>query len=669
MAQFIYKHRRGTTEKWQAATSIIPYDGELIIEERTDGTFEIKVGDGVHNFNDLPYISKEEIVKSDLAQALKDELDGKATKQYVDDAIEAIPTPDVSGQINAHNTSSTAHSDIRTAIGKKLDTSAVTGDLLTHNAAEFATAEHDHAIADVTGLQSELDGKQAKGNYVTAVTGKGLSTNDFTTAEKEKLAGIAVGANNYTYTLPAAGTDLGGVKTGGDVTINAGVITVSDDSHNHTFATVTGLQAALDGKQAKGSYAAADHNHDDVYSKIGHKHTKSEITDFPTSMTPTAHNQASNTINAMTGYSKPSSTSAIAATDSLNAAIGKLETALDGKQASGSYSTTGHKHTKSEITDFPTNATTSTDGLMSSTDKEHLDTLAALLEGEDSTIDTITEVLKAFENAPEGTNIANALAGKVDKVSGKGLSTNDLTAPLKSNYDAAYTHSQATHARTDATKVEASSTNGQIKINGTETTVYVHPTGTNPHGTTKSDVGLGNVGNFKAVSTVASQGLTDTEKSNARANIGAGTSSLTIGTSDTTAAAGNHTHSYIPLAGGSLNDSATLKFTTYGTRTVTVSGNSIDADMSADTGTWAGNFATLKHSKGTTPMLGWYGSKNDGLYHIFMGGSYDAPAMKMDAGGNFTFKNTPKVGSVDVALTSDLPTFTYDSTTKTLTIS
>ena len=36
-----------------------------------------------------------------------------------------------------------------------------------------------------------------------------------------------------------------------------------------------------------------------------------------------------------------------------------------------------------------------------------------------------------------------------------------------------------------------------------------------------SEVGLGNVGNFKAVSTVASQGLTDTEKSNARANIGA----------------------------------------------------------------------------------------------------------------------------------------------------
>lgn len=38
---------------------------------------------------------------------------------------------------------------------------------------------------------------------------------------------------------------------------------------------------------------------------------------------------------------------------------------------------------------------------------------------------------------------------------------------------------------------------------------------------TASEVGLGNVGNFKAVSTVASQGLSNTEKSNARANIGA----------------------------------------------------------------------------------------------------------------------------------------------------
>lgn len=42
------------------------------------------------------------------------------------------------------------------------------------------------------------------------------------------------------------------------------------------------------------------------------------------------------------------------------------------------------------------------------------------------------------------------ISGKVDKVTGKGLSTNDLTNALKSNYDNAYTHSQASHAPSNA---------------------------------------------------------------------------------------------------------------------------------------------------------------------------------------------------------------------------
>lgn len=75
--------------------------------------------------------------------------------------------------------------------------------------------------------------------------GKGLSSNDYTTAEKEKLAGL----NNYT--LPAAGSTLGGVKTGGDVTISDGIITVKDDSHNHTIANVDNLQTSLDAKANK----------------------------------------------------------------------------------------------------------------------------------------------------------------------------------------------------------------------------------------------------------------------------------------------------------------------------------------------------------------------------------------------------------------------------------
>ena len=42
-------------------------------------------------------------------------------------------------------------------------------------------------------------------------------------------------------TYSAAGSSLGLVKSGGDVTISSGVITVNDDSHNHTIANVDDL--------------------------------------------------------------------------------------------------------------------------------------------------------------------------------------------------------------------------------------------------------------------------------------------------------------------------------------------------------------------------------------------------------------------------------------------
>ena len=56
------------------------------------------------------------------AKAVGDALAGKqpvgdyATEDYVDSAISAIPTPDVSGQIGAHNTDANAHNDIRVLI-------------------------------------------------------------------------------------------------------------------------------------------------------------------------------------------------------------------------------------------------------------------------------------------------------------------------------------------------------------------------------------------------------------------------------------------------------------------------------------------------------------------------------------------------------------------------
>ena len=63
---------------------------------------------------------------------------------------------------------------------------------------------------------------------------------------KTDITSLGIPAQDTTYS--AAGSSLGLVKSGGDVTISSGVITVNDDSHNHTIANVDGLQTALDAK-------------------------------------------------------------------------------------------------------------------------------------------------------------------------------------------------------------------------------------------------------------------------------------------------------------------------------------------------------------------------------------------------------------------------------------
>lgn len=64
---------------------------------------------------------------------------------------------------------------------------------------------------------------------VDKVDGMGLSHNDYTTTDKDKLAGIEDGANNYT--LPdATGSVKGGVKIGDNVDVDGGTISVKDGS-------------------------------------------------------------------------------------------------------------------------------------------------------------------------------------------------------------------------------------------------------------------------------------------------------------------------------------------------------------------------------------------------------------------------------------------------------
>ena len=88
----------------------------------------------------------------------------------------------------------------------------------------------------------------------SAGTGISLSGTTFSnngvrsiSASSHKLT-VNTGGTTATLDLSysAAGSSLGLVKSGGDVTISSGTITVNDDSHNHTIANVDNLQSALD---------------------------------------------------------------------------------------------------------------------------------------------------------------------------------------------------------------------------------------------------------------------------------------------------------------------------------------------------------------------------------------------------------------------------------------
>jgi len=67
---------------------------------------------------------------------------------------------------------------------------------------------------------------------------------EFTVAEREKLAAIENNANNYS--LPVAGVHLGGVKSGTGISVDTfGNVTVKDNSHAHHIGNITGLSEQL----------------------------------------------------------------------------------------------------------------------------------------------------------------------------------------------------------------------------------------------------------------------------------------------------------------------------------------------------------------------------------------------------------------------------------------
>lgn len=103
---------------------------------------------------------------------------------------------------------------------------------------------------DLSGYATTAAMNSALGNKVDKVSGKVLSTNDYTTAEKNKLAGVAANANNYS--LPAATSSvLGGVKTSTGITNSSGTISV-------TYGTAAGTACQGNDSRLSNSRPASD---------------------------------------------------------------------------------------------------------------------------------------------------------------------------------------------------------------------------------------------------------------------------------------------------------------------------------------------------------------------------------------------------------------------------
>jgi len=117
----------------------------------------------------------------------------------------------------------------------------------------FADASHGHAIADVTGLQTALDGKAASSHNHTIAQVTGLQT---------ALDGKAASSHSHSI------SNVSGLQSALDGK--------AASSHNHTIAQITNLQSTLDGK------AASNHTHN--YAPSSHNHTIAQVTGLQTAL-------------------------------------------------------------------------------------------------------------------------------------------------------------------------------------------------------------------------------------------------------------------------------------------------------------------------------------------------------------------------------------------------
>ena len=189
----------------------------------------------------------------------------------------SIPTTmtweSITGKPSSYPPSSHNHDTVYSKLGHKHTTSDITDlkGILDNKANE----SHTHIIANITNLQTILDGKALKihTHEISDVTNLQASLNSKSNTDHNHDTVYSrlehIHDNRY-YTETEIDNLLKGLSGDiGAITWNTLVgkpSTFPPSSHTHTTASITGLKTALASK------SNTDHNHDTVYSKLGHTH-------------------------------------------------------------------------------------------------------------------------------------------------------------------------------------------------------------------------------------------------------------------------------------------------------------------------------------------------------------------------------------------------------------
>lgn len=156
------------------------------------------------NEDKLTIINGNESTTGSIANAIKQ------AKSYTDTTVTAEQT-------RAEKAEQKLTSDLASEVTRAKGAESANATAIA-NEVERATGVEETLNSNITQLQTQK---------VDKVEGKGLSTNDYTTPEKNKLAAIEAEANKYV--LPAAtASALGGVKIGSNITLaDGGTISIT----------------------------------------------------------------------------------------------------------------------------------------------------------------------------------------------------------------------------------------------------------------------------------------------------------------------------------------------------------------------------------------------------------------------------------------------------------